>query len=155
VSVPQSWNWLYGLSLSAEFGFFRPSDTSAFNWQGELRPIIDRSIGPLYLALNPNLDLSFQNTKAVIGVTPQFKLVYTLKKKYGVGFEYYANVGTTSDIYLFSQQEHLAGPVFDLYTDPDWEVNTGFLFGLTPGSNQAIVKLLLGKRFGRTRAARQ
>lgn len=39
--------------------------------------------------------------------------------------------------------------MIDLYTHPMWEVNGGVLFGLTPGSNQTIVKLLLGRRIGR------
>ncbi len=36
VTVPESWKWKLGASLSAEFGFFRPTDTSSFIWQGEI-----------------------------------------------------------------------------------------------------------------------
>jgi hypothetical protein len=47
------------------------------------------------------------------------------------------------------QQEHLIGPMVDLYFHPKWEVNGGFLFGMTHGSNQRIFKLLLGRRVGK------
>jgi hypothetical protein len=45
ITFPESWKWKVGASLSLEFGFFRPDDTSNFAWQGELRPILDKTIG--------------------------------------------------------------------------------------------------------------
>ena len=33
VTVPESWKWNIGASLSLEFGFFRPDDTTNFVWQ--------------------------------------------------------------------------------------------------------------------------
>ena len=38
VTVPQEWKWNVGASISVEFGFFRPDDTSSFFWQGEDSP---------------------------------------------------------------------------------------------------------------------
>jgi hypothetical protein len=38
--------------------------------------------------------------------------------------------------------------MIDLYLHPKWELNGGFLFGLTENSNQRILKLLLGRRIG-------
>src|SRR5688500_7986427 len=38
VTVPESWKWNVGASLSVEFGFFRPDDTTSSSWQGEIRP---------------------------------------------------------------------------------------------------------------------
>lgn len=147
VTMPADLEFPVGMSLSAEFGFYRPSDTSAFSWQGELRPIIDRTDGPFYFALNPNFDLAFDRSVPVFGITPQVKMVYTILQKFGVGFEYYSVLGNTRGLFAVNEQEHLLGPMFDLYSDPDLELNTGLLFGLTPGSNQVIFKLLLGKRF--------
>src|SRR6266540_2689589 len=45
VTVPENWKWPVGASLSAEFGFFRFVDTADFIWQGEIRPIIDKTFG--------------------------------------------------------------------------------------------------------------
>ena len=149
VTVPESWNWALGASLSAEFGFFRPHTDSAFIWQGELRPIIDKNFGNFYMALNPNIDFVVSGADKGVGFAPQFKSVYTIKNIYGVGFEYYASLGSFDQLLPAQQQEHLIGPMIDLYLDPKWEFNAGYLFGLTDGSNQGILKLLLGYRIGK------
>ena len=81
-----------------------------------------------------------------VGIAPQFKTVYTIQQKVGIGFEYYGNLGNVDDILPGNYQEHLIGPMIDLYIHPMWELNAGFLFGLTKNSNQQILKLLLGRR---------
>ncbi|MBL0270478.1 MAG: hypothetical protein KAX45_07405 [Chitinophagaceae bacterium] len=148
VTVPASWNWKWGASLSLEFGFFRPDDTTGFFWQGELRPILDKTVGNWYFAFNPNIDFVVNGAEKGVGISPQIKTVYTIKKV-GIGFEYYSGLGTFKQILPFQQQEHLLGPMIDLYVDPKWEVNGGFLFGLTRNSNQRVFKLLLGRRRGK------
>jgi hypothetical protein len=147
-TVPYGWNWPFGVSLSTEFGFFRADASEDFFWQGEIRPIIDKTINNLYLSLNPNIDIVLSGEGQGWGLTPQFKAVYTIQTKYGFGLEYYGVLGTFKKILPVEQQEHLLGPMVDLYIDPKWEFNAGFLFGLTPGSNQQIIKLLLGRRIG-------
>lgn len=149
VTAPERWKAPVGLSLSAEFGFFRQHTDSSFIWQGEIRPIIDKTAGAWYFSFNPNIDFVLTGTGRGWGFAPQAKTVYTIKQKLGVGFEYYSGLGNFGNFLPVNQQEHLIGPVIDLYTDPDWEVNVGFLFGLTPGSNRQVLKLLLGKRFGK------
>jgi hypothetical protein len=146
ITVPTSWGWKCGVSISAEFGFFRPTANSSFQTQGEIRPIIDRTWGKWYVSLNPNIDFVSANGKSEWGIAPQTKVVYTIAGKYGVGLEYYTGLGSFSKIEKFNNQEHLLGPIFDLYTNPSWELQTGVLFGITPGSNQQIFKLLVGKR---------
>jgi hypothetical protein len=149
VTAPSAWNWNVGASLSAEFGFFRPHKDSSFIWQGELRPIIDKTTGNWYFAFNPNLDFVFTGDAKSVGITPQLKTVYMIKKVFGIGIEYYGDLGSFDKILPGKQQEHLLGPMIDLYFHPKWEVNGGFLFGLTENSNQRIVKLLLGRRVGK------
>jgi hypothetical protein len=149
VTVPQSWKWSVGASLSAEFGFYRPDDTSRFVWQGELRPIIDKNIGNWYIGFNPNIEFAVSGPDKGTAITPQFKTVYTISGKFGVGIEYYGVLGSFKRIIPGRLQEHLLGPMLDLYIDPKWEINTGFLFGLTENSNQQIFKLLLGRRVGK------
>ncbi len=149
VTVPESWKWKVGASLSMEFGFFRPDDTTSFVWQGELRPIIDKTFGNWYFAFNPNIDFVFTGNEKGAGISPQFKTVYTINQKVGVGFEYYGGLGTFKNILPGNLQEHLLGPIIDIYTHPMWEVQGGFLFGLTENSNQRVIKLLLGRRRGK------
>jgi hypothetical protein len=149
VTVPQEWKWPFGASLSFEFGFFRPDKFSPFIWQGEMRPIIDKTWGNFYLSFNPNIDFVFTGAEKGAGISPQLKSVYTINNIYGLGFEYYGGLGTFSRILPGNQQEHLIGPAIDLYFHPKWEVNTAFLFGVTENSNQRVFKLLLGKRVGK------
>ncbi len=149
VTVPESWKWNIGASLSLEFGFFRPVDTTKFVWQGEIRPIIDKTIDNWYFAFNPNIDFVLTGDNKGIGIAPQFKTVYTIKEKFGVGFEYYGGLGSFKKILPVNLQEHLIGPMIDLYVHPMWEINGGFLFGLTQNSNQRILKILLGRRIGK------
>jgi len=146
VTVPASWKWKVGASLSLEFGFFRPDDTSAFFWQGEIRPVIDKTIKNWYFALNPNIDFAVTGNNKGVGIAPQLKTVYTINGKVGLGFEYYAGLGSFKDILPGNLQEHLIGPIIDIYTHPMWEVQGGFLFGLTDNSNQRVLKILLGRR---------
>ena len=81
VTVPDKWKWSFGASLSVEFGFFRPDDTTDFFWQGELRPIIDKTYGNWYFAFNPNIDFVVSGDDKGVGFSPQFKAVYTIKQK--------------------------------------------------------------------------
>ena len=149
VTAPENWKWALGASLSMEFGFFRPDDTTKFVWQGELRPIIDKTINNWYFAFNPNLEFVLTGDNKGVGIAPQFKTVYTIKEKIGLGIEYYGSLGSFKKILPCYLQEHLIGPMIDLYFHPMWEVNTGFLFGLSENSNQRVFKLLLGRRIGK------
>jgi len=149
VTAPEKWKWPFGASLSAEFGFFRPSDSSDFFWQGEIRPIIDKTVKNWYFAFNPNLGFVVSGEDKGINIEPQAKIVYTIAGKVGTGIEYYSNLGSFKKILPGEMQEHLLGPMIDLYIHPMWEINTGFLFGLTKNSNQSIFKILLGRRIGK------
>lgn len=152
ITVPEKWKWPFGASLSIEFGFIRPNKDSDFVWDGEIRPIIDKTLGNWYFSFNPNLEFVISGDKKGLDITPQFKTVYTINGKIGVGFEYYSSLGTFRKLLPAKEEEHLLGPMIDIYCLKDWEVNTGFLFGLTPNSNQAIFKLLVGRRFAKRSA---
>ncbi len=149
VTIPQEWKWKIGASLSAEFGFFRPNDTTGFVWEGELRPIIDKTINNWYFALNPNIGFVLTGDNKQWVISPQFKTVYTFLQKWGVGIEYYSSLGTFKKLQPWNQQEHLLGPMIDLYLWPLWEVSGGLLFGLNNYSNQRILKLILGRRIAK------
>ena len=148
VSIPQKWNWPFDASLSVEFGFFRTDTEQDFFWEGEIRPIIDKTFGKLYFSFNPNIGFILNGLDKHWGFSPQLKGVYTFKEKVGVGIEYYSSIGTFQKLWPLSEQEHLLGPMIDLYLDPKWEFNSGFLFGLTRASNQQILKIVIGRRIG-------
>lgn len=94
ITVPEGWKWSFGASLSMEFGFFRPDTDSSFLWQGEIRPIFDKIAGNWYFSFNPNIDFVLSGDDKQVGIAPQFKSVYTIKKVFGIGIEYYGSLGT-------------------------------------------------------------
>ena len=70
-----------------------------------------------------------------------------------LGFEYYSILGTFKKLLPGDLQEHLLGPMVDLYCLRNWEFNSGFLFSLTPNSNHYIFKLVLGRRFSKNQSS--
>src|ERR1700761_1708709 len=94
VRVPDSWKWPVGVSISTEIGYQRPifsSDT----WTWEIRPIVDKQLGPWYLAVNPALERSFHGPSVPegIGFSPAVKVSYQFNKLIAGGFEYYGSTG--------------------------------------------------------------
>jgi hypothetical protein len=85
-SVPESWKWPVGVSLSAEVGYQR-SQYSQDTWTLELRPIIDKQIGRWYLSFNPTVDRAFHGPGVTQGVvfSPNFKAGYDFTKKVNMG----------------------------------------------------------------------
>lgn len=47
-TVPEKYNWPFGASISVEFGFFRSHSDSTYLWQGEIRPILDKTFDNWY-----------------------------------------------------------------------------------------------------------
>jgi hypothetical protein len=149
ITAPESWHWKVGASISAEFGFLRQGVGHPYYWEGEIRPIIDKTVSNWYFSLNPNMDFVLNGVDKHFGFGPQFKTVYTIQDKVGVGIEYYTALGTFGKINALNEEEHLLGPMIDLYLSEKWEFNGGFLFGLTPNSNRQILKIIIGRRVGK------
>jgi hypothetical protein len=146
--VPPQWKWPVGLSLSNEIGYQRRK-FSTDTWTWEIRPIIDKQIGPWYLSFNPAFDRSFHGDSVHQGVTfsPDFKLSYDFTKKITGGLEYYGAVGPATDFLPTGQQQHQIFPTIDLNLSAKWEVNFGLGVGVTHSTDHLIAKMILGYRF--------
>jgi len=148
VRVPEDWNWPVGLSLSMEIGYQQPS-FSEDTWTWEIRPIIDKQIGPLYLAVNPAFEKSLHglNSSKGFDFAPSAKASFDLTKLIAVGVEYYCSLGPVGHLDTWNDQTHQIFPVVDLNFSPNWEFNFGVGFGLTRSTDDLLVKLILGYRF--------
>ncbi len=148
VSVPESWHWPVGLSLSTEIGYQQRS-FSEDTWTWELRPIIDKQLGPWYVAANPAVEKSLHgmNSAAGWGFAPSAKVSYALTKVFNVGLEYYGSLGAIGHFDRLEDQQHQLFPVIDLDFSEDWEFNFGVGIGLTKGTDDLMLKLILGRRF--------
>ncbi len=152
VSIPEEWKWPVGLSLSTEFGYERRS-YSTDTWTLEVRPIIDKTLGSLYLCFNPTLDRSFHGYEVSKGVTfsPNVKIGYAFTKKINAGIEYYGAVGSITGFDPLRDQQQAIMPAIDLDLSPNWEFNFAVGVGMTSGTDHMLVKMILGRRlrFGR------
>jgi len=147
VAAPEDWHWPVGVSLSLEFGFqkeaFSPNTATL-----EIRPIVDKKMGKVYLSLNPTLDQSFKGPDQNRGLifSPNVKASYDVTKVVALGFEYYGSTGPFFNPDPIKQQDHQIFVAGDLNFDPNWEVNFGYGIG-SQSADKSIIKLIIGRRF--------
>jgi len=148
VRAPESWHLPVGLSLSTEFGYQR-RQFSPDTWTWEIRPIIDKKIGPWYLAFNPAFDKSVhgENVHKGFEFSPNAKISYDIVKQVAFGLEYYGAVGPATEFDPLREQEQQFFPAVDLNVSDKWEFNFGVGVGVTPSTDHLIVKTILGYRF--------
>jgi len=146
--APEKWHWPVGASLSLEFGYQRAA-YSPDTWTLEIRPIVDKKIGPWYLSFNPTLDRSFHGPGVNQGVvfSPNVKFSYDLTKKIAAGLEYYGSVGPITGFVPAHDQQHQFFPTIDVDFGPQWEFNFGVGIGATGSTDHLIVKCIIGRRF--------
>ena len=148
VRVPESWHWPVGVSISNEIGYQRAA-FSADTWTWEIRPIVDRKLGPWYLSFNPTLDRSFHGPGVNQGVvfSPNAKVSYDFTKKISGGIEYYASYGPLTGFDPLHDQQQQIVPAIDIDFGSQWEFNFGVGVGTTASTDHLIVKCIVGRRF--------
>lgn len=147
-AVPERWKWPVGVSISQEFGYQQRS-FSTDTWTYELRPIIDKKLGPWYLAFNPAFEKSFHGESVHKGFefAPDFKLSYDFTPKIAGGFEYYGSFGPATEFDPAHEQQQQFFPSIDLNVSPKWEFNFGVGVGVTASTDHLIIKAIIGRRF--------
>jgi hypothetical protein len=145
--VPESWGWPVGVSLSMEFGYQR-AVYSPDTWTWEIRPIIDKTAGPWYVAFNPALERTVHGPGVAEGFTfaPGLKVGYAFTHVVSAGFEYYGDFGRLNHFAPQNEQQQQLFAVADLDVSPDWEINFGVGIGATAATDHLIFKAILGRR---------
>src|SRR5580704_3940326 len=148
VRVPDSWHWPVGVSLSTEVGYQR-AVYSPDTWTWEIRPIVDKSLGRWYLALNPALERTWHgpDVNQGLGFAPGAKISYDFSRVVSGGIEWYADYGAIGNISPVHTQQQQLFIVTDLNVSPLWEINIGVGIGATAATDHLIVKAILGRRF--------
>ncbi|MES2277701.1 MAG: hypothetical protein V4592_16870 [Bacteroidota bacterium] len=148
VAAPDEWHWPVGVSISTEFGF-QKSAYSGSTCSLEIRPIIDKKWGGLYVSFNPTVEKSYAGEDSDIGLTfsPNLKAAYDVSKIVALGIEYYGNTGRFFHYAPIQQEEHQLFIATDLSFSANWEFNAGYGWGLTHTGDSGIFKVILGKRF--------
>src|SRR5579859_6865472 len=106
VRAPERWRWPVGVSLSTEFGYQR-AIFSPDTWTWEIRPIVDKKLGPWYLSFNPTFDKAILGPDVARGFefSPNFKFSYDVTPKIAAGLEYYGAFGPASSFDAFRDQQ--------------------------------------------------
>lgn len=146
--APESWKWPVGVSLSFEFGYQRPV-FSPDTWTLEVRPIVDKKLGPWYLSFNPTVDKSLHGPGQNQGwsFSPNAKVSYDFTKWLSGGLEYYGSLGPVTSFDPLAEQQQQFFPAIDLNVSPKWEFNFGVGVGTTRSTDHLIVKGIVGYRF--------
>ena len=154
ISLPESAGCPVGLSLSAEAGYQVPQ-YAADTWTLELRPVIDKTIGRLYIGINPTIDYAITGINHSKGAffSPNAKISYQVCGILRMGLEYYNSSGPFRHFDTFNQQPHQLALAFDLEASPDWELNFGYVRGLTSNVEEDIFKIIIGRRIGKPHKA--
>ena len=146
--VPESWRWPIGVSIAIEIGYQRPiflADT----WTWKIRAIIDKQLGPWYLAFNPALERSFHGPSVSegIGLSPAVKVGYNATRRLSVGFEYYGFTGPVFSWDPLRKEQQQFFPTIDYDFGPAWEFNFGVGVGVTQATDHLLIKCIIGRRF--------
>lgn len=146
--APESWHLPVGISVSNEIGYTRRI-YSPDTWTWEMRPIVDKQLGPWYLSFNPTVDKSLKGLNQNQGwvFSPNFKVSYDITKKIAGGVEYYGSLGPVTGFDPLKDQQQQIFPAIDLNVSPNWEFNFGIGVGITRSTDHLIAKMIIGRRF--------
>ncbi len=147
-AAPLDWKWPVGVSISLEFGF-QKAQYSANTATLEIRPIVDKRWGALYVSVNPTLDQSFKGPDEHRGLifSPNVKGSYDVTKVIALGLEYYGSTGPFFKYDPYQLQQHQLFVATDLNFSKNWEFNAGYGWGFTNSTDKDIFKIIIGRRF--------
>jgi hypothetical protein len=131
--------FFYGLNFEFSYAMPQFSDTQ---WNMEIRPIVGWRKGDYEFIVNPIVDLGFgQNGGAVFA--PAARFARNLGDNLSVGVEYYTDLGPLQNWSPFNEQQHNIYAVVD-FKIGRFDVNAGVGYGLTPGSDRLMAKMIIG-----------
>ena len=131
--------FFYGVNFEFSYAMPQFSDTQ---WNIEIRPIVGVRKGDYEFIVNPIVDIGFgQNGGAVFA--PAARFARKLGENLSVGVEYYTDLGPLQNFVPLNEQQHNLYAVVD-FTVGRFDVNAGVGYGLTPGSDRLMAKIIIG-----------
>ena len=132
-------SFFYGVNFEFSYAMPQFSDTQ---WNMEIRPIIGWRKGDYEFILNPIVDIGFgQNGGAVFA--PAARFARNFGENLALGIEYYTDLGPLQNWSPFNEQQHNIYAVVD-FKIGRFDVNAGVGYGLTPGSDRLMYKMIIG-----------
>lgn len=137
VKAPDEWKLPVGLSLSAEIGFpqliYEPNHVTL-----EIRPIIDKTIGPWKFDINPIVTFAFNGPEANqgMGLEPEAMIAYEIvPEQFRLMLEYYTALGPAHHLLPRDRQVQMLYPKIEYAFSRLFVVNAGVGTGLTKASD--------------------
>jgi hypothetical protein len=131
--------FFYGVNFEVSYAMPQFSET---RWNLEIRPIVGWRKGDYEFIINPIVDLGFgQNGGAEF--VPAARFARKLGENLAVGVEYYTDLGPLQSWLPFNEQQHNVYAVVD-FKIGRFDVNAGVGYGLTPGSDRLMYKMIIG-----------
>jgi hypothetical protein len=133
-------SFFYGLNF--EFSY-NATSWDAKRFTSEIRPIIGWHLGPVDLILNPILDNSYEGFSR-LDFAPATRVAYHLSDRWALALEEYDDFGPLRRFYDGRDQSHQLFAVVD-YDGKPVTLETGIGFGMTPASDNLVLKLILSR----------
>jgi hypothetical protein len=131
--------FFYGVNFEFSYAMPQFSDTQ---WNMEIRPIVGVRKNDYEFIVNPIVDIGFgQNGEAIFA--PAARFARKLAEELSVGVEYYTDLGPLQNFAPFNEQQHNIYAVVD-FKIGRFDVNAGVGYGLTPGSDRLMAKMIIG-----------
>jgi len=129
----------YGVNFEFSYAMPQFSDTK---WNVEIRPIIGIRKDDYEFIVNPIVDLGFgQNGDLVFAPAARFARIFG--ENFALGIEYYSDLGPFPNFVTLNEQQHNIYAVVD-FKIGRFDVNAGVGYGLTPGSDRLMAKMIIG-----------
>jgi hypothetical protein len=133
-------SFFYGINF--EFSY------NARHWDekrytSEIRPIIGFRHGPIDFIVNPILDNSYQGFSR-LDFAPSTRLAYNFSAHWAIAAEEYDDFGPLKHFNAADAQQHQLFAVAD-YSGKPMDIEAGIGFGLTPASDDLVLKLILSR----------
>lgn len=132
-------NFFYGVNFELGYELPRFSPTP---WSLEIRPIIGVRNTEWEFIVNPIVDVG----DGAADFAPAVRFARNLGEGRFIGIEYYADYGKIGDFLPAAQQSQQLFAVADFKVSK-LDVELGAGYGLTPGSDRLIFKIILGYAF--------
>jgi len=131
--------FFYGINFELSYAMPQFSQTK---WNMEIRPIIGWRKNDYEFIVNPIIDLGF-GQDGNIDFAPAARFAHKIGENHWIGIEYYADLGPPQNFLPFNQQQHNIYAVTD-FKIGRFDIDAGIGYGLTPGSDRLIGKVIIG-----------
>jgi hypothetical protein len=142
-AVPHAEDRTFFYGVNFEFSYnAKQWDPKRFT--SEIRPIVGWHLRPLDIVFNPILDTNWQGGIGNLDLAPSTRVAYNVSDALALAVEEYGDFGPLDGFLPSGEQAHQIFGVVD-YGAHFMDIELGVGFGLTNGSDNTTVKLILSR----------